>query len=180
MKNHWLDQKNKRVNEEKAKNAKVDELQKTITIMRLAKLRSAVTNKRPTKKPCGCKSMNARFLEEAKNLEAVWKKSGLLEGLKDLPKWNRSGVLLESQRLTNEMPFRMTVKTDKAEHAHSFNTKEEMFSHLDMLCKNNNKVWFFQAKLDKKPQKGYTFIFFHDLGDIVSDFMMHRAKRMTK
>jgi hypothetical protein len=46
---------------------------------------------------------NARFLQEAKDLEAKWLKTGLLEGIDR--KWDRqvTAVLLEGQRLINEI-----------------------------------------------------------------------------
>lgn len=47
-------------------------------------------------------NMNARFLEEAKDLEARWKKSGLLDGLEARFIRATTAVLLESQRLMNE------------------------------------------------------------------------------
>jgi hypothetical protein len=47
--------------------------------------------------------MNAKFLNEAKELESRWSQSGLLEGIED--KYTRSvtAVLLENQRLINEV-----------------------------------------------------------------------------
>jgi hypothetical protein len=46
--------------------------------------------------------MNAKFLEEAKLLENRWKKSGLLNGIKDRYSRQATAVLLEGQRLMNE------------------------------------------------------------------------------
>jgi hypothetical protein len=47
-------------------------------------------------------SINARFLEEAKAIEARWAKTGLLKGISK--RWDRqvTAVLLEGQRLMNE------------------------------------------------------------------------------
>lgn len=47
---------------------------------------------------------NTRFLNEAKELEARWAKSGLLDGLDDRYCRATTAVLLESQRLMNEQP----------------------------------------------------------------------------
>lgn len=47
--------------------------------------------------------MNARFLAEAKELESRWKKSGLLDGLEGRFIRATCAVLLESQRLMNEI-----------------------------------------------------------------------------
>ena len=46
---------------------------------------------------------NAKFLNEARELEGKWKRTGLLDGIKD--RYNRSctAVLLENQRLFNEV-----------------------------------------------------------------------------
>lgn len=46
-------------------------------------------------------NINARFLQEAKELEARWAKSGLLEGLEKVDR-SKAAVLLECQRLHNE------------------------------------------------------------------------------
>lgn len=46
--------------------------------------------------------MNNKFLEEAKNLEARWAKSGLLEGVDKKFDRQSTAVLLECQRLHNE------------------------------------------------------------------------------
>ena len=46
--------------------------------------------------------MNNKFLEEAKNLEARWAKSGLLEGIDKKFDRQSAAVLLECQRLHNE------------------------------------------------------------------------------
>lgn len=48
-------------------------------------------------------NMNARFLEEAKDLEKRWKKSGLLDSLESRFLRATCAVLLESQRLHNEV-----------------------------------------------------------------------------
>lgn len=45
---------------------------------------------------------NAQFLNEAKELEARWAQTGLLEGIKDRYVRNATAVLLENQRLMNE------------------------------------------------------------------------------
>jgi hypothetical protein len=45
---------------------------------------------------------NAQFLNEAKELEARWAQTGLLEGIKDRYVRNATAVLLENQRLINE------------------------------------------------------------------------------
>ena len=47
---------------------------------------------------------NARLLNEARELEARWSKSGLLSGIIDRCTRATTAVLLESQRLMNEMP----------------------------------------------------------------------------
>ncbi len=54
--------------------------------------------------------MNARFLEEARQLEHRWKKTGLLDGIKDKYSRQTTAVLLESQRLMNEQNMK-TFKT---------------------------------------------------------------------
>jgi len=46
--------------------------------------------------------MNAKFLNEAKELEQQWGKTGLLEGIKDQYTRSTTAVLLENQRLINE------------------------------------------------------------------------------
>lgn len=46
--------------------------------------------------------INERFLNEAKELEARWAKSGLLEGITDKLLRSTTAVLLEGQRLMNE------------------------------------------------------------------------------
>lgn len=48
------------------------------------------------------KPFNARFLQEAKEIEARWAKTGLLNGIKDDFSRATTAVLLESQRLFNE------------------------------------------------------------------------------
>ena len=45
---------------------------------------------------------NAQFLNEAKELEARWAQTGLLEGIQDRYVRNATAVLLENQRLMNE------------------------------------------------------------------------------
>jgi len=57
-------------------------------------------NKRSARKQ---PTINSRFLNEAREIEAKWGKTGLLEGIDE--KWSRStcAVLLESQRLMNEV-----------------------------------------------------------------------------
>ena len=45
---------------------------------------------------------NARFLQEAKEIEARWAKAGLLEGITDKFSRQTTAVLLECQRLHNE------------------------------------------------------------------------------
>lgn len=189
MKNEWLDRKAKRQREEKAAQLR------STTEKRIAALRAAI--KHP-KKPCGCSvvtvhkedpqhlnvskkslTINQRFLKEAQELEKAWRKSGLLEGLENR-KWDRksTAVLLEGQRLINERPFQITVRTKTTSHDHGFNTKEELFSHLDMLMKAS-RVWFFQTKLDRKPDKDHMFVFLNNPGgDLVAEYMMRRANRM--
>ncbi len=54
---------------------------------------------------------NARFLNEAKELEGRWAKTGLLEGIEDRYTRAATAVLLENQRLINE------VSTDTADIA---------------------------------------------------------------
>lgn len=54
---------------------------------------------------------NARFLNEAKELETRWSKTGLLEGIDDRYTRAATAVLLENQRLINE------VSTDTADIA---------------------------------------------------------------
>jgi hypothetical protein len=46
---------------------------------------------------------NARFLNEARELEGLWKKTGLLEGIDDKFVRATTSVLLENQRLMNEV-----------------------------------------------------------------------------
>lgn len=46
--------------------------------------------------------MNSKFLNEAKELEARWAKSGLLDGITDRTSRQTTAVLLERQRLHNE------------------------------------------------------------------------------
>jgi hypothetical protein len=48
-------------------------------------------------------NVNARFLNEAKVLESQWSKSGLLEGISDKHTRQCTAVLLENQRLMNEV-----------------------------------------------------------------------------
>jgi hypothetical protein len=48
-------------------------------------------------------NVNARFLNEAKVLETQWSKSGLLEGISDKHTRQCTAVLLENQRLMNEV-----------------------------------------------------------------------------
>lgn len=47
-------------------------------------------------------NINAKFLNEARELEARWKKTGLLDGIEDRTVRNNTAVLLENQRLINE------------------------------------------------------------------------------
>ena len=46
---------------------------------------------------------NSRFLNEARELETRWKKTGLLEGIQDRYVRSATAVLLENQRLMNEV-----------------------------------------------------------------------------
>lgn len=46
---------------------------------------------------------NSRFLNEARELEAKWQKTGLLEGIEDRYVRSTTAVLLENQRLINEV-----------------------------------------------------------------------------
>jgi hypothetical protein len=48
-------------------------------------------------------NINAKFLNEAKELEGRWKKTGLLEGIEDRYVRSTTAVLLENQRLINEV-----------------------------------------------------------------------------
>jgi Major capsid protein Gp23 len=47
-------------------------------------------------------NINAKFLNEAKELEGRWKKTGLLDGIEDRTVRANTAVLLENQRLINE------------------------------------------------------------------------------
>ena len=47
-------------------------------------------------------NINAKFLNEAKELESRWKKTGLLDGIEDRTVRANTAVLLENQRLINE------------------------------------------------------------------------------
>lgn len=47
--------------------------------------------------------MNSRFLNEAKELEARWLKSGLLDSIADQHTRQVTAVMLEGQRLMNEV-----------------------------------------------------------------------------
>lgn len=47
-------------------------------------------------------NINSKFLNEAKELESRWKKTGLLEGIDDRYVRSNTAVLLENQRLINE------------------------------------------------------------------------------
>jgi len=47
-------------------------------------------------------NINAKFLNEARELESRWKKTGLLDGIEDRTVRNNTAVLLENQRLINE------------------------------------------------------------------------------
>jgi hypothetical protein len=47
-------------------------------------------------------NINSKFLNEAKELESRWKKTGLLEGIEDRYVRSNTAVLLENQRLINE------------------------------------------------------------------------------
>jgi hypothetical protein len=47
-------------------------------------------------------NINAKFLNEAKELESRWKKTGLLDGIEDRTVRSNTAVLLENQRLINE------------------------------------------------------------------------------
>src|SRR5580698_10319339 len=47
--------------------------------------------------------MNDRFLNEAKILESRWGRTGLLEGIQDRYVRSATAVLLENQRLINEV-----------------------------------------------------------------------------
>lgn len=49
------------------------------------------------------KNINTRFLEEAKELEKRWAKTGLLDGITDKYSRGVTAVLLESLRLMNEL-----------------------------------------------------------------------------
>lgn len=49
------------------------------------------------------KICNSRFLEEARQLEGRWQSTGLLEQIPDRYKRDTTAVLLESQRLCNEI-----------------------------------------------------------------------------
>ena len=46
---------------------------------------------------------NSRFLNEARELETRWKQTGLLEGIQDRYVRSATAVLLENQRLMNEV-----------------------------------------------------------------------------
>jgi len=48
-------------------------------------------------------NINSKFLNEAKELESRWKKTGLLEGIEDRYVRSNTAVLLENQRLINEV-----------------------------------------------------------------------------
>lgn len=56
------------------------------------------------------KNVNARFLNEAKEIEARWAQSGLLEGLDNRYSRATTALLLESQRLVNEVPTKDFLK----------------------------------------------------------------------
>ena len=47
--------------------------------------------------------MKNRYIEEAKILEKKWAETGLLDGIKDMKNRKITAVMLESQRLMNEM-----------------------------------------------------------------------------
>lgn len=47
--------------------------------------------------------INSKYLNEAKEIEAQWKKTGLLEGIEDRATRATTAVLLENQRLINEV-----------------------------------------------------------------------------
>lgn len=47
-------------------------------------------------------NINAKYLNEAKELEGRWKKTGLLDGIEDRVVRSNTAVLLENQRLINE------------------------------------------------------------------------------
>lgn len=47
-------------------------------------------------------NINSKYLNEAKELESRWKKTGLLEGIEDRYVRSNTAVLLENQRLINE------------------------------------------------------------------------------
>jgi hypothetical protein len=47
--------------------------------------------------------INARFLNEAREIEAQWARTGLLEGIQDRFVRSTTAVLLENQRLINEV-----------------------------------------------------------------------------
>lgn len=46
--------------------------------------------------------MNSKFLNEAKQIEARWQKTGLLDGISDRYKRATTAAMLECQRLHNE------------------------------------------------------------------------------
>ena len=46
---------------------------------------------------------NSKFLNEAREIETRWKKTGLLEGIQDRYVRSATAVLLENQRLMNEV-----------------------------------------------------------------------------
>lgn len=144
MKNYWLDKKEKKVAKELWDDVMGIMPPRKNILTRYGKKRqaanAAIDAVKCTSKVCSKHSMNAKYLQEAKDCAERWGKTGLLDGIKN--KWDKSvtAVLLEGQRLMNEQKYSVSVRTSKTEHRHGFNTEEDLFSFLDMVIEDAKKT----------------------------------------
>lgn len=150
MKNYWLKLK------EKKNEAKETEKRRVELLRREAIKKSLYGSSK--KKPCNCKDddknntkINAKFLEEAKQLEVRWAKTGLLEGIAG--NWHRqvTAVLLEGQRLLNEQPYGLKVRTKTRQHKHGFSTLEDLYRHIDLYADDMKYYVTFSATGNCEP-----------------------------
>lgn len=157
MKNFWLDKKEEKRQldqtvrsraEQKALWDEVSQVPKRKNILTrygkknqaadaARRAKAAMDASKCTKKDCPIHGINAKYLQEAKDCAERWAKTGLLDGIKN--KWDRSvtAVLLESQRLLNEVKYNLRVRTKNSLHRHGFNTIEELYSYLDMIIEGS-------------------------------------------
>jgi hypothetical protein len=139
MKNFWLDKKEEKKREEL-----------------YARMRDGVKRRTELRKAVK-KSFNAKFLEEAKQIEKAWAKSGLLNGLKKYSR-QQTAVLLESRRLVNEHKYSLTVRTKNTMHRHGFMNLEDMYRHIDMLCNDQNYYITFSETGECQPADDHEMV----------------------